>query len=297
MRPCSRTGACCGRAGTTRPGTDAHVAVLVQSGRHGSRALLRRQQPHDRHATNTRRSSSCIRTRCRTAASWRSCASTPTSTTAATWSIIDGTHYVENTQALLANAGLNGPGADARHPEPACSPIPGPSPGGRFNSAYPLWDGTQPHPGELDAVPAARHHADAADDRAVHRPRPSPIPSRRLAPPLYSVWMFDPAAEHPAADHAAGRGRHDDGRRRGAAARRCRTSSSTSCRAWTWTRTWSTPASASSTSGASTTSTAWTRPVPNIADARQSGQDHRQRSARRASSAWRRRCRFPTRRS
>src|SRR5205814_2212747 len=52
-----------------------------------------------------------------------------------------GAHSVENTQPLLANAGLPGPAQTPATPNDVRT-IPGPSPGGRFNSAYPLHDGT-----------------------------------------------------------------------------------------------------------------------------------------------------------
>ena len=55
--------------------------------------------------------------------------------------IIDTRNFVENTQPVLASAGLAGP---AQQPATRndVRTIPGPSPGGRFNSAFPLWDGT-----------------------------------------------------------------------------------------------------------------------------------------------------------
>ena len=103
--------------------------------------------------------------------------------------IIDGAHYVENTQPLLANAGLTGP-AQTRATTNDVRTVPGPSPGGRFNSAYPLWDGT----GRilvswsqcrlLDATTAAI--VPCTDARLAD-------PAVKTAPPLYSVWMFDPA--------------------------------------------------------------------------------------------------------
>ena len=105
--------------------------------------------------------------------------------------IIDGTRYVENTQALLANAGLAGPAQTRATPNDVRT-VPGPSPGGRFNSAYALWDGTNrilvswSQCRLLDATqmpPAIVPCTDARDaDPAV-----------QTAPPLYSVWMFDPA--------------------------------------------------------------------------------------------------------
>ena len=55
--------------------------------------------------------------------------------------IIDANRFVENTQTLLASAGTPGP---AQTPATLndVRTIPGPSPGGRFNSGFPLWDGS-----------------------------------------------------------------------------------------------------------------------------------------------------------
>ena len=55
--------------------------------------------------------------------------------------IIDGKDFVENTQPLMASGGLAGPAQTPATPNQV-STIPGLSSGGRFNSAYPLWDGT-----------------------------------------------------------------------------------------------------------------------------------------------------------
>jgi len=104
--------------------------------------------------------------------------------------IIDGKTYVENTQALLANAGMNGP-AQSRATANDVRTIPGPSPGGRFNSAFPLWDGTNRilvswsqcrvlDPNNATAIVAC------TDDRLNN-------PDIEAAPSIYSVWMFDPA--------------------------------------------------------------------------------------------------------
>ena len=103
--------------------------------------------------------------------------------------IINGTQYVENTQALAAYAGLTGP-AQTPATSNDVSTIPGPSPGGRFNSAFPLWDGTnrilvsweQCRILNTDGTIGACTNSALAD------------PTVQLAPPLYSVWMFDPNA-------------------------------------------------------------------------------------------------------
>ena len=55
--------------------------------------------------------------------------------------IIDGKDFVENTQPVMADAGAKGP-AQTFATSYQVLTIPGPSPGGRFNSAVPLWDGT-----------------------------------------------------------------------------------------------------------------------------------------------------------
>jgi hypothetical protein len=104
--------------------------------------------------------------------------------------IIDGTHYVDNTQPLLADAKLTGPAQTAATPNQVLT-IPGPSPGGRFIAAYPLQDGTnrilvswsqcrlldttQTPPAIVACTPTALAAANA-----------------QAALPLYSVWMFDP---------------------------------------------------------------------------------------------------------
>jgi hypothetical protein len=103
--------------------------------------------------------------------------------------IIDGVHYVENTQPTLANATLTGPAQVAATQNNVVT-IPGPSPGGRFNSAYPLWDGTNrilvtwTQCRLLNSTKAIVPCTDAA--LAAANPQ--------LAPPLYSVWMFNPTA-------------------------------------------------------------------------------------------------------
>jgi hypothetical protein len=112
--------------------------------------------------------------------------------------VIDANTYVENTQPTLPNQGMTGPAQSRATPnevvlESGTTPgVPAPSPGGRFNSAYPLWDGTnrilvswsQCRLLDTTVTPNAivPCTADRLDDPVV-----------TLAPPLYSVWMFDPA--------------------------------------------------------------------------------------------------------
>jgi hypothetical protein len=104
--------------------------------------------------------------------------------------IINANQFVENTQTLLASAGTPGP---AQTPATLndVRTVPGPSPGGRFNSGYPLSDGS----GRIlvswtqcrlfDTVDPTRIVPCTADRLAN--------PAVQTAPPLYSIWMFAPA--------------------------------------------------------------------------------------------------------
>jgi hypothetical protein len=103
---------------------------------------------------------------------------------------IDTVNYVEDTQTNLANSGvLSGPAQKLATPNQVLT-IPGPSPGGRYSSAFPLRDGT----GRLlvswnqcrlldgeQIVPCTEELLEAGT-----------LPA---APPLYGVWMYDPRDE------------------------------------------------------------------------------------------------------
>jgi hypothetical protein len=104
--------------------------------------------------------------------------------------IIDANTFVENNQTTLAGAGTPGPAQrDATLND--VRTVPGPSPGGRFNSGFPLWDGS----GRIlvswtqcrlfDTVDPTRIVPCTADRLAD--------PAAVTAPPLYSIWMFNPA--------------------------------------------------------------------------------------------------------
>ncbi|MFL6605273.1 MAG: hypothetical protein ACJ8R9_28615 [Steroidobacteraceae bacterium] len=103
--------------------------------------------------------------------------------------IINGKQFVENQQPLLADAGLPGP-AQTRATSNAVIDVPGPSAGGRFNSAFPLWDSSNrilvswSQCRLLDGTTAAIVPCTSA--RLAD-------PNVKTAPPLYSVWMLDPA--------------------------------------------------------------------------------------------------------
>jgi hypothetical protein len=104
--------------------------------------------------------------------------------------IIDTKNYVENTQPTLAGAGLSGPAQTPATPNDVLT-IPGPSPGGRFYAGYPLWDGTGRilvswSQCRLIDTTVTPNTLDPCTDTALAQPNAT------AAPPIYSVWMFDP---------------------------------------------------------------------------------------------------------
>jgi Hydrazine synthase alpha subunit middle domain len=105
--------------------------------------------------------------------------------------LINGVNFVENNQPLAAWAGLAGPAQIQATPLNNIYTIPGPSPGGRFNSAYPLWDGT------------GRILVSWSECRLLDTTQTPPAvvpcttsglanPNAQTALPLYSLWMLDP---------------------------------------------------------------------------------------------------------
>jgi hypothetical protein len=105
--------------------------------------------------------------------------------------IIDGNQYVENTQPLLAYSTLTGPAQTAATTNQV-STLPGPSAGGRFNSAWPLWDGTGRI---LVSWTECRLLDNGTNPPSIVPCTPQGLaqPNAQAGPPLYSLWMFDPA--------------------------------------------------------------------------------------------------------
>jgi hypothetical protein len=110
--------------------------------------------------------------------------------------IIDTPTYVENTQPVVSSAGMIGPAQTPATPNAARTDLL-PSPGGRYSSAFPLWDGTgrvvtswavcrltEPDPDD----PTAEIYVPCTDERLAAA---NPV----VAPPLYGVWMYDPATQ------------------------------------------------------------------------------------------------------
>ncbi|HEX3838036.1 MAG TPA: hypothetical protein VHW25_13830 [Steroidobacteraceae bacterium] len=106
--------------------------------------------------------------------------------------IIDTTDYVENTQPAVAGAAASGPAQTLATTNPVLT-VPGPSPGGRFYSGFPLWDGT----GRILASwTQCRILNTSVTPNTATACTPATLadPNAKSAPPVYSVWMFDPAA-------------------------------------------------------------------------------------------------------
>ena len=99
---------------------------------------------------------------------------------------------MENNEPFPAsNTNLKGPGQTPATTYNVVT-IPGPSPGGRFNSGFPLWDSTN------------RILVSWSQCRLLDQTKTPPVivpcdsttlaaPNPAVAPPLYSVWMFDPS--------------------------------------------------------------------------------------------------------
>lgn len=104
--------------------------------------------------------------------------------------MIDAANYVENTQPTLANAGMSGPAQTPATPNDIRT-IPGPSPGGRFSSAFPLWDGTN----RIIATWSQCRVLDDVDPTIIRPCTDDRLsdPDVQTAPVLYSVWIYDPA--------------------------------------------------------------------------------------------------------
>ncbi|NNC63583.1 MAG: hypothetical protein HKN84_02255 [Gammaproteobacteria bacterium] len=102
--------------------------------------------------------------------------------------IIDTPNFVEDTQPTAINVGMAGPAQSSATPLQVRTDLL-PSPGGRFASAFPLWDGT-------DRVLVSWNICRVTDAMGVIFPCDAQRladPAFQLAPPLYGIWMYDPA--------------------------------------------------------------------------------------------------------
>ncbi len=107
--------------------------------------------------------------------------------------ILNTANFVECTQRSVPAA----PVVPGSSPCPAQTPvtpndvrtIPGPSPGGRFNSAYPLWDGT-------GRTLVSWTECRLFNSSGVIVPCTDAnlaLPNVQMAPPLYSAWLLNPS--------------------------------------------------------------------------------------------------------
>ena len=192
MPPCSRTAACSGAAGTARRATTAYIYIRPTRTARDLQLLYGANSHNTGTDDEPAPSSSCARARCRTAASSRSIRANTDADFGGDLVIIDTNTYVENTQPTLANAGMTGPGADARHAERRAHDSRAPRPAAASTPAFPLWDGTNrilttwSQCRLLDATTTPATIVPCTDD-APRRSR-----TRRSRPSIYSVWMFDP---------------------------------------------------------------------------------------------------------
>jgi hypothetical protein len=102
---------------------------------------------------------------------------------------IEVANYVENTQPTEPNRGVLAGPAQKPATVNVVTTIEGPSPGGRYQSAFPLRDGT------------GRLLVSWTQCRLLEGTRIVPCTAERLAasgavvaPPLYGVWMYDPSS-------------------------------------------------------------------------------------------------------
>jgi hypothetical protein len=108
--------------------------------------------------------------------------------------VIDAQTYVENTQPTASNPGMQGPAQRDVTPNQVRTDLP-PSQGGRFSSAFPLWDGT-------GRVLVTWSICRLIEDPLATPPIVVPCtatnianPTAVIAPPLYGVWMYDPSTQ------------------------------------------------------------------------------------------------------
>jgi hypothetical protein len=104
---------------------------------------------------------------------------------------IDILNFVENEQAVAASFGMPGPAQASVTPNQVRTDEE-PSPGGRFSSAFPLWDGTDR---VLISWAICRLVADPTAAVPVIVPCTDANlanPAMEPADPLYGIWMYDP---------------------------------------------------------------------------------------------------------
>jgi len=99
--------------------------------------------------------------------------------------LIDTATYVENEQPTQAGTGMAGP-AQSRATTGDVRTVAGASPGGRYASVYPLWDGT-------DRLLVSWSQCRLLEQAMIVPCTDAGIAAGApTAPPLYSIWIYDP---------------------------------------------------------------------------------------------------------
>lgn len=99
--------------------------------------------------------------------------------------IVDVPTFIENNQPTASNPGMPGPAQAAATINVVTTDL-APSPGGRFASAFPLWDGT-------DRILVAWSQCRLEENMVIVPCTETRLadPNAVAAPPLYGIWMYD----------------------------------------------------------------------------------------------------------
>lgn len=112
--------------------------------------------------------------------------------------VIDADTFVENVQPIADFPNLLGPAQTAATPNQVTTDL-APSPGGRFSSAFPLWDGTGRVLASWSLCRLLEDDPASADPTVLVTvpctPERLAAPNPQIAPPLYGIWMYDPSTQ------------------------------------------------------------------------------------------------------
>ncbi len=105
--------------------------------------------------------------------------------------IVDANRFVDISQTLASSTGTPSAQAQVNATLGDVRTVPGPSPDGRFESGFPLWDGS----GRILVSWSQCRLLDPVDPTRIVRCTADAIaaPNAQTAPPLYSIWMFNPS--------------------------------------------------------------------------------------------------------
>ena len=159
------------------PGSGWTASLHHQPGRHRHAAALRRAVARHRHRRSTDQPTPAIEfMRAREMSDGRLMVLTRERTDVdfgGNLTIIDANRFVENNQPLARQRRHAGPRADSRHAQ-RCAHRARPSPGGRFESGFPLWDGS-------DRILVSWSQCRLLDHRSIRR---ASCPARPTCSPI-----------------------------------------------------------------------------------------------------------------